>query len=82
MLMIEAAQKRDKRFRTQKANEVSALIVGYRTRRPNLKQLQNDLLGLPTYRFDISGFADMIAESRARVRSQKEAEACHPLADQ
>lgn len=74
-MMIEGRLEEDRRQRALAAARVCATIHGMRDKRPSLRGIFNRLVGGKSIEDPNVEFADMLAESRARVAAAKRAAA-------
>lgn len=75
--MLEGTQRRRQREREEQAGQITGLIWGFRHRQPNLRRLYRILTGQKTSSVDREEFKEMIAESEARVKKEKELAHAH-----
>lgn len=68
-MLFEARQEEERRRRSERANEICALIRGFRVKQPNLREIWSDLTGIrhePPKVTD-EDFGDLLRESEERA---------------
>jgi len=68
--MVRAYIRREQYERSLRANEVCALIIGYREKRPNLRKLHRQLTGRKSVDYRDETTKRILAHSRKRAEKK------------